>query len=112
MTSLPRSRGTRPTFLQTEQLDDIVSMLMALAQEVAVLRERCDTSERLLESKGVLSPAEIEAYRAPHAVEESREQWRQDYLDRVLYALRARAEQQAAGETLEKYEQVIAEVGS
>jgi len=110
MTSLPRSRGARPTFLQTEQLDDIVSMLMALAQEVAVLRERCDTSERLLETKGVLSPAEIEAWRAPRAVEESREQWRQDYLDRVLYALRARAEQQAGGESMETYAQVIAEV--
>jgi len=112
MTSLPRARGTRPTFLQSEQMDDMLSMLMALTQEVAVLRERADTAERLLAEKQVLTAAEIEAYRASPEVEESREQWRQDYLDRVLYALRARAELQASGASVEDYAKVIAEIGA
>jgi hypothetical protein len=112
MTALPRARGTRPVFLQSEQLDDLLAMVMALTQEVAVLRERCDTSERLLAEKGVLPLAEIEAYRADHAAEEAREQWRQDYLDRVLYAVRARAEQQAEDATMARYEQVITEIGA
>ncbi|WP_439534206.1 hypothetical protein [Polymorphobacter sp.] len=112
MTALPRARGTRPVFLESEQLDDLLATLMALTQEVAVLRERCDTSERLLAERGVLPLVEIEAYRATADVEAAREQWRQDYLDRVLYAMRARGEQQAEGATIERYQQVIAEVGS
>lgn len=112
MTSLPRAKGARPAFLPSEPLDDLVAMVMALAQEVAVLRERCDTGERLLAEAGLLSLAAMEAYRAPPAVAEARETWRQDYLDRVLYALKARAEQQADGATPDAYAAVIAEVAA
>jgi hypothetical protein len=111
MTSLPRARGTRPLFLENEQLDDLLAMLMALTQEVAVLRARLDTSERLLAEKAVLQRAEIESYHPDRDAEAEREQWRQDYLDRVLYAVKARAEQHAEGATPARYAQVIAEIG-
>ena len=62
-------------------------MVMALAGEVSVLRERLDTVERLAQSKGILSIEEIETYQPNDQVAQEREQWRPDYLARVLRVL-------------------------
>lgn len=110
MSDLPRSRGNRPVFTGHPALDDLTSILMALASEVAVLRQRCDTAEQLLVAKGLLAVDDIERYQPTPAVEIEREQWRRDYLDRVLFALRSRAEEERNGETLESYQQVLEEV--
>jgi predicted nucleic acid-binding Zn-ribbon protein len=60
---------------------------MALTSEVSVLHERLDTLERLLQTKGILSIAEIEAYQPDDEVAKEREQWRADYIARVLRVL-------------------------
>ena len=39
----------------------MLSMLMGLAGEVSVMRDRLDTVERLAEEKGVFGQADIEA---------------------------------------------------
>jgi hypothetical protein len=96
MIDLPRTKGKRPTFVDPA-VDDLVAMVMAVAQELAVLRERCDTYERLLLDKNILSEAEIEGYAPSVFVETSREQWRRDYLDRILWIVKARATEAAKG---------------
>ena len=60
---------------------------MALVGEVSVLRDRLDTIERLVEAKGVLSREEIEAYQPDDVVFREREEWRSQYLERVLQAI-------------------------
>ena len=57
---------------------------MALTAEVSVLRERLDTVERLLEAKGGLNRAEIEAYVPDSAAGEERGEATRAYVARVM----------------------------
>jgi hypothetical protein len=57
---------------------------MAVAQELAVARQRIDTLERLLEAKGLLRRDEIEGF-APSADDYAeRALWSQEYINRIL----------------------------
>lgn len=57
-----KAKGKRPAYFDDPAQDRTLSMLMALVGEVSVLRERLDTVERLLDAKGTISRADIEAY--------------------------------------------------
>lgn len=48
--------------LNAINVDDLGRMLMALAQEVWVMRDRMAVTEKLLEEKAGIGPAAIEAY--------------------------------------------------
>ncbi len=71
-----KAKGKKPTFFADPQVDKLMAIVMALAGEASVLRERLDTVERLVESKGLLTRQEIEAYRPTEQVAEEREHWR------------------------------------
>ena len=101
MSDLPSAKGGRPLFLETPAQDDLLAIVVALAQEVAVMRERADTVERLLVQKGVLGPDDIENYRPDQSVDLAREQWRQAYLGRIFRPIKERAEAEAGGEARE-----------
>jgi hypothetical protein len=62
-------------------------MLMAVASEVAVLRERMDTIEQIAAARGISIAEEIEAFEPTIADRERREAWRQQYMQRVLQGL-------------------------
>lgn len=81
------TKGKRPVYFDDPQIDKLLAMVMALTGEVSVLRERLDTLERLLETKGVLSLCEITAYQPDDMAAKEREQWRADYIARVLRVL-------------------------
>ena len=101
MTGLPTAKGGRPLFLETPVQDDLLAIVVALAQELAVVRERADTVERLLVQKGILDPEDIEKFRPDQGIDLMREQWRQDYLGRIFRAIKERAESETAGEIRE-----------
>jgi len=101
VSDLPSAKGGRPLFLETPAQDDLLAIVVALAQEVAVMRERADTVERLLVQKGVLGPDDIEKYKPDQSVDLAREQWRQDYLGRIFRPIKERAEAEAGGEERE-----------
>lgn len=78
------AKGKRPIYFEHPETDKLLAMLLAVAEEVSVLRDRLDTVERLAQSKGLLSQAEIEAYQPdPHAATE-REQRRAAYIARIM----------------------------
>lgn len=81
------AKGQRPVYLNDPQQDKLLGIILALAGEVSVLRERLDTLEKLLETKGILSPAEIETYQPDEKTSEQREQWRTEYISRLLRIL-------------------------
>ncbi len=81
------AKGKQPIYLDNPHVDKLLAIVMALTGEVSVLRERLDTIERLLETKGNISIAEIESYQADEKVTQQREKWRDDYLERVLRVL-------------------------
>lgn len=83
--TLPRSsKGQRPNFFDDPAIDQVMTFVFELMTEVAVLRERTDTIERLLDEHGTVARADIEAYRADAGVEAERTAWRNAYLQRVL----------------------------
>jgi hypothetical protein len=57
-----KAKGKRPAYFEDPATDRLLSIVMALAGEVSVMRERLDTVERLLEAKGSITRADIEAY--------------------------------------------------
>jgi hypothetical protein len=82
---LPRvAKGKRPQFFDDPAIDQMMTFIIELSAEVSVLYDRVDTIERLLDAKGTISRADIEAYRAPDAVESERMARRDAYLKRVF----------------------------
>ncbi|MCS6967681.1 MAG: hypothetical protein RMJ44_00850 [Cytophagales bacterium] len=79
-----KAKGKRPYFFEDPAVERVLNITMAVAGELAVLRERLDTIERLLEAKGILSRAEIEAYRPDAKSEEERQRWHAAYIARIL----------------------------
>ena len=66
----PRAaKGPRPQFFDDASSDTLLSMNVALLTELMATRERLDTLERLVASKGLVSREEIESYE-PDAVAE------------------------------------------
>jgi hypothetical protein len=77
--------GKRPYFLDDPAVERVLAVTMAVAQEVAVLRERLDTIERLLEKgNGNFSRADIDAYAPDPAAATERAEWSRMYIARVL----------------------------
>ncbi|WP_343614635.1 hypothetical protein [Novosphingobium sp.] len=68
--------------------DQALSMIAALASELAVARERIDTLERLLDANGTLPRAQIEAYRAEGEAAQQREGLRHNLIAKVFRPLR------------------------
>ena len=62
---------TRPeqVFFDDPAIDRAFGVVMALATEVYVLRDRMRTIERLLDEKGVLSRGEVDREPTPEAVQ-------------------------------------------
>lgn len=107
-----KAKGERPAYLDAE-VEKVLSITMALAGEVAVMRERIDSIERLLEKAAVLTRAEVEHY-APTAEEHAeREAWREGFLDVVLRVVaqeKEALEEMARG--MESYDEAIRRVES
>ncbi len=82
-----RAKGQRPKYFNDSAQDRMLSILMALVGEVSVLRERQDTMERLLEAKGTISRANIEAYAPDGDAAYERSVATKAFIARVMRAL-------------------------
>ena len=102
-----KAKGKRPAFADDPQVDRLVAMVMALAGEVSVLRERLDSVERLLARTGSLDRAEIDGFEPDEEAAAERERWRAAFLDRVLWIVRASLDEDEAGESHATYEAVV-----
>ena len=93
MLELPRkAKGQRPVYLHDATVDKLLSMVVSLAGEVAVLRERLDTVERLVDASGGLSER-VDTYRPSPEVILEREAWRSKFLDTVLVSIQQEYEE-------------------
>jgi hypothetical protein len=73
---------------QSATEDMLLAMVTALTGELAVLRERLDTAERLLDAAGVLPRATIETFEPDAAQTAEREALRKSLIGRVFRPLR------------------------
>ncbi len=89
---LPRhTRGKRPHFFEDPAVDQMMSVVLAMAAEVSVLYDRVDAMQRLMDEKGSLSRAELEAYQPDEAAAAERQARREAYLQRIFRVVRREA---------------------
>ena len=79
-----KAKGKRPAYFDDPAIDRTLSIVMALAGEVSVMRERLDTVERLLEAKGSISRADIENYAPDRAAGKERGLLIKAYIARIM----------------------------
>ena len=79
-----KSKGGRPYFLEDPAVERVLNISMAIAADLAVLHERLDTIERLLEAKGHLNRKEIEGYVPDDTAAEERQAWHARFSARIL----------------------------
>ena len=70
----------RPVYFDASDIDRVMSVVLALASEVAALRERLDTHERLAPER----IAQVEAYIPTQETLAAREAWRDAYIHRLF----------------------------
>jgi hypothetical protein len=99
--------GKRPYFLDAE-VERVLAITMAVAQELAVARERIDTLERLLIDRGVLAPGAVDAFVPNPQQAAERGQWAQEYIARVLRIIQQEGEAIAASERGDLYSEEVA----
>lgn len=79
-----KAKGKRPAYFEDPAIDRVLSITMALAGEVSVMRERMDTIERLLDANGTISRADIEAYEPDRDAGRERGLLTRDFIQRVM----------------------------
>lgn len=107
-----KAKGQRPYFFDDPMIERVLNITMTVAGELAVARERVDTLERLLESKGVLTRSEIDLFTPTPEQEMHRQGWHAEYIARVLRVVQQELEAiQQPAETNRTMTDVTAEVG-
>lgn len=87
-----KAKGKRPWFFDDREAERVFNVALALMQELSVARERIDTLERVLESKGLLSRAEIESFAPNEAQASARSQMHKELIGRCLRVLQQELE--------------------
>ena len=90
-TASAKATGERPYFLVPE-VERVLAITMAVAQELAVTRERLDTVERLLIASGNLIPGAVDTFVPSTSDAHARSLWLQEYLVRILRVVQQQAE--------------------
>lgn len=79
-----RAKGKRPEYFDDPAVDRLYSLSLALVAEVSTLRERLDTVERLLETRGTLKQDDIEHYVPDLDAGRARAEATRAYIARVM----------------------------
>lgn len=79
-----RAKGKRPAYFDDPAQDRMLSILMAVAGEVSVLKERLDTVERLLETRGTITRADIESFAPDRDAAYERGVMVKEYIARIM----------------------------
>jgi len=101
-----KAKGERPYFFADPNVDKVIAMVMGLAGEVAVMHDRMDTMERLLEKKAGIKRADIEKYKPGKKVRAARAAWREQFLSEVLRIVEIENEALEKGD-LDTYDNAI-----
>lgn len=105
-----KAKGQRPAYFEDPATAKLLSITMALAGEVAVLRDRLDSVEVLLAQGKPVSPSEIDAFEPSAEDRARRDAWRDRFLEQVLNAIHQEKEELAAKAGELSYEAVVTDV--
>ena len=104
------ANGKRPYFFDNPDIDRLIAIVLAMAGELAVARERLDTVERLLARKGTLSRADVDQFRPDAAEAAERGRWHLEYLARIFRVLQQEQELLQRGPAEPSAEEVSGEL--
>ncbi|MBT0671652.1 hypothetical protein HT136_25100 [Novosphingobium profundi] len=104
------AKGKRPEFYETPGLDAAMSMIMVLASELCVVRDRLDSAERVAKASGLDLAAGIETLELDQDALEEREARRQDFMQRLFYLQLKDADEAAQSQTAEDFKATIHEI--
>ncbi len=105
-----KSKGARPYFFDEPAVERVMNISLAIATEVAVMRERMDTIERLLEAKGLLHTSEIEAFVPTDEQAEERQLWHARYAARIMRIVQQELDAIARPENNKPMQQIADEI--
>lgn len=104
---LPRKpKGERPQYFADPAVDKLISIILSLAGEVAVMHDRHDTLERVMAARGLVSREDIEHFSLTAEVAAARDKWREEFLAEVLRVVRQDREM-LERETNRTYQSVV-----
>ncbi len=104
---LPRKpKGERPQYFADPAVDKLISIILSLAGEVAVMHDRHDTLERIMAARGLIARDDIEQFSPTAEVSAERDKWREAFLAEVLRAVRQDREM-LERETPRPYQSVV-----
>ncbi len=104
------AKGKRPSFYEAKGVDHMMSMIMVLASELNVMRDRIDAQERVAKQHGIDLAAGIEKLELDDDALHQREEWRQGFMDRLFYIARKEAQEASDGETAKGFNSMIDEI--
>ena len=87
-----KAKGERPYFFDDPAVDRLLAMLMGLAGEVSVLRDRVDTIERLAEQNEMFTRSDIENFQPDDAALRERAERREIFLGEITRIIQAELE--------------------
>lgn len=82
------SKGSQPVVFESETVDALAGMVLALLGEMVVLKDRLDANERLLEAAGLHGPTHVDTFAPDAPARDYRGSYRQGIYDRVLGSAR------------------------
>ena len=101
-----KAKGQRPKFFDDPDTDKLVSMLMGLAGEVSVMRDRMDTIERLRGEKALLTQSDIDNFEPSEDVLMQRAETRELFLGEITRVITSELED-FDSDSGESYEDII-----
>ncbi|MFT7286138.1 MAG: hypothetical protein ACI87W_000242 [Halieaceae bacterium] len=101
------SRGKRPQFYDTPEMDQVMSMLMVLASEVSVLADHIDDIERVAAAQGVDLKGGQKTLILDDTALAEREERRQALMRRLFYLMRKETSEAEAADDQARYEETI-----
>lgn len=106
-----KAKGERPQYFDDPAVDKVLAITMALAGEVAVIRDRMDTIERLMEDGKPVTREVLDTYRPDPKVREERDSWREVYFGNILrIVLQEREELARRAAEVSSYDDAINQV--
>ena len=104
------AKGKKPQYFSDPAIDKLLSMLLTLAGELSVTRQRLDAVERLIEQHGLFDQAEIDGLEFSEEACKAREQQRADYLSRLMRTVQMDLEQTVGKDMSSGFDDLIKEM--
>ena len=106
-----KAKGKRPFYFSDSDVDKLLTMVMALAGELSVTRDRLDTVERIAASKNLFSEEDIETFELDSDALEARAARHQTLFREITRVISSEIEE-LDRESSSDYDQVVEMVES